>query len=1322
MIELSKIFVMVLKMQRQKRKFEGEEKQKEKKLKASEELALELDAKKIDPMGLFLHKIYKGQKPLYLDDIRVEDEKSEKQLTDQVRLLIESIKVDFYKDSIFQKLCDGREIDSEQKDAIYLDIQTLESSFNPFQQLMAAHLKAIPKDDWDVALDTYFSSFTRQSLFSSNFNLDFTRLYERASLYNDGKKYLEKIVFFIQDLRGKNEALIKSTLDELYAKIKVCPSGFVIDLQYAAASLSSDPASFIQNQVFIVCKQLAGDFTNEISTRRVQNPLPAESHLKEISGDNFNDKTHAMAELTDFIVGEKFQIPKSLDLAAKDFFSDEEKDEFKLRCESPIFQQAFIETLVSHFSTLMHGVDSKLKMKNFFRELNLLGDLKENTDTFFDKSKQYKLKESEITLESLKEMIVKRAMKSGVLNGLIDRDVLLLTKCDVILSSVPFKRNESIESQDVFHRILQESKNDYCCVFQDRVMDCVAWTGCEPTISDINKFFKNNVTHVYGISRRDNNSVLYFMQKDPASIRTVSIKNKLLFKNILRKLPKTLTENPISVLKHIDLTKLRGMDPAENNDKSLYLMSKTPFKFHPMISTGEEGTKIFDDIMEKTELKKVPFGTHKIIEHDPKLLMDIQKLSKQNVCDVGYIDRNFLSHSYVSLKMFDKNENIVSFLEYLLALEAENQVGFLLLFKNHRDFTHFFARAFSHIKPEVLAGFFSKNTENKKLLEDAINKDHFDLVKNLIEIKEFSSTTCDENILSEKFWELISSDAAVKMDQFLQLKKYFPFVGELLTHPFGGNVLGIFDILGIHVAAELGAFDTFVILYKHSSHLKLNEEKICEKLKKGLEYLLTNGHFKKIGRLLQDFQQPKFVAHAYYQMHKKLGSFILNYDNVNATNLIKEMKFSEEEKNRCLQFSYYYGNITIINEFITLGGKLSPAEAQTAHAHGVYHLIEIGKYQDAMTLMSITHLPLESFLIQHHPLYQKYQDILSRLVLDPSADGLTTLGDFLKIIDRASAPTDFINHNGDCPALLAAMKIGNIKAIELLLSSHATVDEVEFYNVLSDCITDLRKKNNLQKIAEIIRSLSTIHLDGIDHPLIEYAVVYENLDILQYIAEYSPDALNFCDENGKNALHLAMTSFNKDLIDLLIKKGVSLIKQDEYGDTPLHTAVTASSFWLVQTLIKAGALTNVPNHEARTAFQEASPNLQAYMTLQLLKKYLTSNVLNHPVSVKKKHLEFIQSKEGPHDEKTNWQEVLSEVVQIAHVDQHYVGYLFNLSIFENNYQTQNAYDYFSIFETIDCEQIHKKLASRSESQDLVTGILSTISDSKPETNPRRKTP
>lgn len=235
-----------------KERKQPEKKELEKKFKISEmQLAQEEGQPKPLSKMDFLQQVYRNKKPLYCADIKLDDEASEKELTEQVRALIQQIKIEFYKTAILQRVADNKELTPEQISYIYLDLDILEKSTDPIQQAFAKFLKQIPKDDWDKMVDYYFTSFSDKTFFGDT-KASPLRAAERSELFTKGKKYLETILYKIRTL-DLSAALIKQALNVLYEKIGVCPGGILNDLQEANSYLAENLETIIARQLDKLC-------------------------------------------------------------------------------------------------------------------------------------------------------------------------------------------------------------------------------------------------------------------------------------------------------------------------------------------------------------------------------------------------------------------------------------------------------------------------------------------------------------------------------------------------------------------------------------------------------------------------------------------------------------------------------------------------------------------------------------------------------------------------------------------------------------------------------------------------------------------------------------------------------------------------------------------------------------------------------------------------------------------------------------------------------------------------------------------------------------
>ena len=95
-----------------------------------------------------------------------------------------------------------------------------------------------------------------------------------------------------------------------------------------------------------------------------------------------------------------------------------------------------------------------------------------------------------------------------------------------------------------------------------------------------------------------------------------------------------------------------------------------------------------------------------------------------------------------------------------------------------------------------------------------------------------------------------------------------------------------------------------------------------------------------------------------------------------------------------------------------------------------------------------------------------------------------------------------------------------------------------------------------------------------------------NLIVLKEILEHYPDAIEICDNQGRNAMHL--TIYGGTLKPKQICKVQELIElvnePDNKGNTPLHIAAENKSYRMLKTLIRVGANIRAKNADGKTAW------------------------------------------------------------------------------------------------------------------------------------------
>ena len=80
-------------------------------------------------------------------------------------------------------------------------------------------------------------------------------------------------------------------------------------------------------------------------------------------------------------------------------------------------------------------------------------------------------------------------------------------------------------------------------------------------------------------------------------------------------------------------------------------------------------------------------------------------------------------------------------------------------------------------------------------------------------------------------------------------------------------------------------------------------------------------------------------------------------------------------------------------------------------------------------------------------------------------------------------------------------------------------------------------------------------------------------EIVKLLIEKGID-INQIDEQGRNALHLALTRDHKEIVLLLIEKGIDINQTNKDGFNALHLACEEGHLEVVQILIEKGIKNN----------------------------------------------------------------------------------------------------------------------------------------------------
>jgi ankyrin repeat protein len=109
--------------------------------------------------------------------------------------------------------------------------------------------------------------------------------------------------------------------------------------------------------------------------------------------------------------------------------------------------------------------------------------------------------------------------------------------------------------------------------------------------------------------------------------------------------------------------------------------------------------------------------------------------------------------------------------------------------------------------------------------------------------------------------------------------------------------------------------------------------------------------------------------------------------------------------------------------------------------------------------------------------------------------------------------------------------------------------------------TDSSDKSKLQKIQRnVINSIN----DN-EQTILHFAMLHDNLEMIKFILEKSPDLINYLDKDLNTPLHIAAANASLDVVKFIDEKQQNLIeKRNANNDTILHSAVQGMTLEIVE--------------------------------------------------------------------------------------------------------------------------------------------------------------
>jgi ankyrin repeat protein len=150
------------------------------------------------------------------------------------------------------------------------------------------------------------------------------------------------------------------------------------------------------------------------------------------------------------------------------------------------------------------------------------------------------------------------------------------------------------------------------------------------------------------------------------------------------------------------------------------------------------------------------------------------------------------------------------------------------------------------------------------------------------------------------------------------------------------------------------------------------------------------------------------------------------------------------------------------------------------------------------------------------------------------------------------------------------------------------INEKDYYTV-----NETEEKSLIKESSELqVQSLYQLLLknpylvnvvDNKNETMLSYSIKNNNISISNLILTSPIIDLDYQDKNGNTYLHLAVMFQQKEIMNLLIEKGISINRQNKKGNTALHIAYIVNNKQIIKVLIDNGIDKNILNQENKLA-------------------------------------------------------------------------------------------------------------------------------------------